>query len=145
MTTTPALYACALQDEIARFLPARVEDAYWIHGADEGANWCYDCARAKARHLRRHSKVDATVDGGWRTEHDGMPHCEGCAAPLDGALTEYGASEEIDALLCYGVRPANPYDALFIDEILNAACWSDQPDIVRDAIDLAEAFLWSAT
>ncbi len=43
-------------------------------------------------------RYQAAFDGGFDTEHDGPPRCEGCGAKLSGHLTEHGSDTEIDAL-----------------------------------------------
>ena len=91
-------------------------DCYWF-GADfndASLDYCRDCAEKFVDEEftkdpksfdelygeceTAEERYDAAIDGGWSTEHDSPPYCEGCGAKLDGNLNESGADEEIETL-----------------------------------------------
>lgn len=120
---------------------------HWIAtpDGDSGYEWCPTCGRAKARHLRRHDRrhrSDYILDGGWRTEHDSLPICHGCGAYLDGSLTGYGASYELDHYLENGLSTDPSVDAVYFAEIIGAML-PDHEDAPR-AFALAEAVIAAA-
>jgi hypothetical protein len=97
-----------------------VKDAHWIYGADDGADYCEECA------LERINNIDKTdpdreleLDGGWRTEHDSLPTCDACGCQLDGCLTYYGADCEIEHFKENGFDPQSAYDCFAMSEVLN--------------------------
>lgn len=76
----------------------KVEDCHWISDSDNyPEDYCYACASAiVAKGITDSVHGDlATVDGGWRAEHDSPPYCECCGARLDYSPTGYCTSEEI--------------------------------------------------
>lgn len=95
-------------------------DCHWIYnGPDEGANYCERCALKEIKRIRK-EYPDASLDGGWRTEHDSLPYCETCHKPLDGSLTYYGAEQEIEHFLEYNFDPESAADCYSLDEALNS-------------------------
>ncbi|WP_029002804.1 hypothetical protein [Azorhizobium doebereinerae] len=105
-------------------IAAPTKPLHWVGGADDGRDWCRDCARAVVRHLRRHDRKnrdDYVLDGGWRREQDSMPTCSGCGAHLSADLTRYGAEEEAAYYLENGLSntlEGRAVDALYLSEIL---------------------------
>lgn len=65
-----------------------LNDPHWLsgNGADQGLNYCYDCA------VKERDKIggDCIVDGGWDQEIDCPIQCEICAVPLRGYLLPDG-------------------------------------------------------
>lgn len=105
-------------------ISAPVRPCHWIAtpNGDNGYEWCPDCGYFKVRNLRRHDRKrrnDYILDGGWRTSHDSMPGCHGCGALLDGSLTSYGASSELDYYEEAGLSTDPKVDALYLSEILD--------------------------
>lgn len=100
------------------------KDCYWIYGADDGSDYCEECGEAEVEKLRA-AKPDEeySLDGGWRTEHDGTPYCEKCHCRLDGQLTYYGAEQEIEHFLEHGFDPACADDCLSAEEVINTIGW----------------------
>lgn len=150
--------ATVLMDELTRlFQHMERPSAFWIstpigeYESNNGSDWCKGCGVAIVRHLRRQDRKnrgDYLLDGGWRTEHDHLVFCAHCGKTLDGSLTDYGASQEVEALSYYGVKPGSSYDAMSLYEALNALEWSvdgTNLDLADAACDLAEALLWCAT
>src|SRR4051812_49028692 len=65
----------------------------WIHGADEGLDYCFECAEIAVAELRKANPADEfIVDGGWdaRRESDGSTACTKCGRTLGYSLTNYG-------------------------------------------------------
>lgn len=115
---------------------------HWIltPDGDHGEEWCPDCGHFKVRNLRRHDRkrrADYILDGGWRTEHDGIRICAGCAAFLDGGLTTYGAKSELEYYRECGLSTQRDVDALYLSEIIGSLCFDDED--APFALSLAEA------
>lgn len=108
----------ALQEFIAQHANGAVErlPCHWF-GADfhdPGEDFCRECAerlvdekyKANPKAFTKlfgecesaEERYGEAIDGGWWIEHDSPPYCETCGTPLEGSLTEYGMSEEIEAL-----------------------------------------------
>lgn len=89
---------------------------YWFDDDfhDAGRDYCRDCAEKlvdekhgadpqRFEELYGESESDeerysAAIDGGFDTEHDSPPYCEGCGIALSGNLTEYGVDEELETI-----------------------------------------------
>lgn len=89
----------ALFDPIAH--QAKARPICWISdGNDAGTDYCPDCARWKAKHIRRHNKAcrEAVADGGWDTyrESDQTAFCGGCGHLLGYSLSRYALRDEIE-------------------------------------------------
>lgn len=128
--TTPELSAdimYAVVEQAADMLrtsaeTVHVEDCHWISDSDNyPEDYCFDCATA----IAERGVVDTvhgdmvTVDGGWRSEHDSPPYCEGCGARLGYSPTDYCTGAEIDNYLEYwddDIRPEEALDLLNIFE-----------------------------
>lgn len=118
---------------------------HWIAtpDGDEGREWCPDCGWAKVRNLRRRDRRRRShyiLDGGWRTNHDSMPICAGCGAFLDGYLTSFGASQELDYYCEAGLSTSAAVDALYLSEILDSID-QDDDEAVAAAVALAREVL----
>lgn len=117
----------------------------WITaGDDAGVDYCPDCARWKAKHLRRHHREyrDAVRDGGWdpKRESDTSSFCEGCGHLLGYSLTRYGLAEELEH---YGdgsdwAEPVTPVDAYAVSAVLYAAQACQDPELLNAAVAIGE-------
>ena len=88
-------------DEGADRVPSEPE--YWIHGADEGLSYCLECCKKEVKRLSKENpKEEYSVDGGWDTEGDYTPFCEGCGMLLENTLTDCGCRDEVEHFLLYG-------------------------------------------
>lgn len=113
----------------------------WISGSgDAGTDYCPDCARWKAKHLRRRGVKGATADGGWdhRRESDSPSFCGGCDHLLGYSLSEYAFGEELvhwssDAV----VEAITPIHAYEICEFLDGAREYGTPVQVAETIEIA--------
>lgn len=129
-------------------IAVRCKPCHWIStpNGDHGDEWCPDCGYFKVRNLRRHDRkhrADYILDGGWRTEHDSMPICAGCGAFLDGALTTYGAKQELEYYRECGLSTRRDVDALYLGEIIGSLCFDDEDAPM--ALELAEALTAPST
>lgn len=105
-------------------LKVKVFDAYWIHGADCGEDYCYQCCKSEVEKLKKKDpKGEYFVDGGWRSDHDGTPFCASCQKRLDGSLTNYGCKQEVDHFLEYGFDPNSDDDCLSMSEVICSRGW----------------------
>lgn len=101
-----------------------VKDCHWIHNADEGEEWCEDCAEKQiAKLLAENPKGDYSLDGGWRTESDHTPFCEGCDCQLSACLTYCGAESELKHFLDNGFDPKHDSECHAVDEVVNTIGW----------------------
>lgn len=99
---------CAGFDDILSFLNGRsagldLENIHWIRG-EAGPNWCHDCGKTMAKHLRRRAprkeRREYILDGGFPSgDEDGCARCEGCGKLLHYSLTDYGAESELEHFL----------------------------------------------
>ena len=100
------------------------EPEYWIHNADEGLSYCYDCCEKEvARLLKENPAGDYSVDGGWGTEGDSTPFCEICGKRLENTLTDYGGEEELDYFLENGFNPKSDDDCRSMAEVIDGRGW----------------------
>lgn len=114
----------------AKFEP---QDAYWIHGADDGSDYCRPCAlievMKEVARFRRLPKTEKrkrdkpSLDGGWSVEHDSTPFCESCGALLEGCLTDYGCEAELDHFTEYGFDIASDDDCRALSAMISARGW----------------------
>lgn len=100
-----------IYDHAARASQAR--PCWWFDSvfADDGSNYCRDCAEklvdkkfaadpAQYEELfdecsDAEDRYDVAITGGYDIEHDSIPWCEMCGVKLSGFLTDHGVSEEI--------------------------------------------------
>lgn len=102
----------------------KVLDAYWIHGADCGEDYCYRCCKKKVAKLRKKDpKGEYRIDGGYRCEHDSPPFCYNCRARLDGGLTNHGAEQELDHFLENGFDRESSDDCYDMAEVIATRGW----------------------
>ncbi len=79
------------------------EPEHWIHNADEGLSYCYECCEKEVKRLlKENPDGEYCVDGGWGTEGDSTPFCEICGKLLENSLTDYGCESELEHFLAYG-------------------------------------------
>jgi hypothetical protein len=110
-----------------------VVDAYWIHGADTGEDYCFACAKKAVAALSAKDPAgEYSVDGGYPCERDSLPFCETCGLRLDGCLTDYGCSEELDHFIENGFAPANTSDCYSMDEVINRRGWNHSKWVQSD-------------
>lgn len=94
--------------------PAR---CYWFGGDfhDASMDYCRECAEklvdekytADPKRFEElygecedaEERYRAAIDGGFDIDHDSPPYCETCSAKLSGSLTDYGADQELEALI----------------------------------------------
>lgn len=127
----------------------QVKDCHWIStpNGDYGMEYCDDCGEKLVEKLRSEDQENADdyiLDGGWRTDHDTTVWCEDCGVRLNGALTDYGASEELAHYVCEGIHSFSPEVAYDISELIDHYDWqSDNSDMkeANECIALAKAFL----
>lgn len=112
----------AILDKISDSLD--LECIHWIRG-EAGPNWCHDCGKAMAKHLRRRAtrkdRGEYILDGGYPAgDEDGCATCEGCGKLLHYSLTDWGVEKELEHFL---------------------ACWEPQSAISPEtAYELARVF-----
>lgn len=114
-------------DAIFSARTVEAKDAYWIDGADSGEDYCYDCAKKEVEKLRQkdpENSEEYCIAGGYRTEHDGTPFCTTCSCRLDGNLTDYGASSEVDHFLECGFDPDSADDCFSMNEVVSTIGWT---------------------
>lgn len=100
---------------------------HWVACADEDSvDYCREHALKRIEEIKAESPDrEPILDGGWPSDHDSTPYCqyEGCGALLDGALTSYGAEQEIDHFLDYGFDPASDDDCRAMAEVVSTLHW----------------------
>lgn len=107
---------------------ARMDAApeHWIHGADEGLSYCYECAEKEvAKLLKEEPDGKYCVDGGWGTTNDSTPFCESCQKLLSSSLTDYGCEAEVDHFTAHGFDPKSDDDCRAMSEVVSARGWEE--------------------
>lgn len=117
---------------------APTEPCHWIYGANESRafgiaesnDYCRECADTVAGLLRVEYPQEAEqaglqVDGGWGTDHDSPPFCEGCGVRLLGSLTDYGVTQELDHFENYPPRLGDADAWAMFDEALDSLAEGD--------------------
>jgi hypothetical protein len=105
---------------------ARVEalDEHWVHGADEGLSYCYECCKKEvAALMEKEPDGEYLVDGGWGSEGDSTPFCETCGAMLHNTLTMYGCATELAHFTDDGFNPESDMDCYFMERVISSAGW----------------------
>lgn len=110
---------------------------------DDATNFCEPCGIQAVRLMRRMSpdefaEREPALDGGWRTDHDSLPYCHTCGAPLDGSLTDYGAKAEIEHFERYPPEIGECQEWHAFSEALetlvhDSPLWARAETILRDA------------
>ena len=96
----------------------------WIHDADEGLSYCYDCCSKEVeRMLKENPKGEYCVDGGWGVEGDSTPFCEICGKLLENSLTGCGCRTEVEHFLENGFDPLSDDDCRAMSEVINGREW----------------------
>lgn len=117
-------------DRVDAYLAAaarRIEavDEHWIHGSDEGASYCLECANKKVAELL---EIDPNgryaADGGWGCEGDHTIFCAGCGKLLSNALTDFGCRQELDHFLTNGLHVESDEDCRAVSEVISASGWT---------------------
>lgn len=124
-------------------LSARCEtvQGYWFdrraEGANIDANYCLKCAEAEAEKLRAaHPKVHPDwyrPDGGWTTDHDTPPFCEGCGARIDYTPTDECTNYEVDHFISSRKGTIGEGVAFELVQIFENVTESREKDIARIA------------
>lgn len=89
----------------------------WVDGADEGLNFCQECAEKYAQQQReKYPHGEFSVVSRWGFEEDGCRLCEDCGRHLAYSLTGAGVESEMDHFLsCCNFarrrRPPSPIEA----------------------------------
>jgi hypothetical protein len=105
---------------------------------DDGTDFCLPCAenklhaikhelRQKPEHRGLLGKLGMSVRGGSRMEHDSVPFCRTCGAPLEFIPTEYCFDSEVEALTGRSSGPNAPRDWWWLAEILEGFRAGDKP------------------
>lgn len=128
-----------LFDPVARQAQAR--PICWISDGDDcGTDFCPDCARWKAKHLRRSRKYpEAFADGGWdnHRQSDVTSFCGGCGHILSYSLSSHAYGEELDHWSGDAWSEAmTPVHAFQIRAVLDAACV--YREFVAEAVAIGE-------
>lgn len=132
-----------LTDDMIKVRAAQCElkDEYWIHGADEGESYCYDCCKKEAARLlaeKPELKNEICVDGGWETEGDSTSFCEKCGAMLSNSFTDYGAEQELDHFLEHGVNLKSAVDCYCVQNALgNVICGNPESEKSKRLLSVA--------
>lgn len=106
----------------------RTVPEHWVHGADEGESYCLKCCERVVTRIRKErsdESDDVCVDGGWRTENDGMRFCcnEKCSRPLDVSFTDYAVESELEHFEANGFNAQDPGDWWSLDRMLMTERW----------------------
>ena len=122
----------------------------WITGGNDcGTDYCHDCARWMAKHLRRHDRDcrHAQVDGGWddRRESDHISFCGGCGHLLGYSLSEYAYGEALEYWSDDVGEHLTPTSAFEVRALLEAALEYRQMVPEALAIGVRAATLLSAS
>ena len=100
------------------------EPEYWIHNADEGISYCYECCKKEVKRLlKENPKGEYCVDGGYGTEGDSTPFCEICDKLLENNLTDYGCEAELDHFLENGFDLKSDDDCRAMAEVIDSRGW----------------------
>lgn len=128
------------RDQLTQFFSegaarVKVEDPYWIDGADSGEDYCLECAMVELeKELARYKRLPKaakersgkpSICGGYRSENDSPPCCYSCHADLDGSLTKHGCRQELDHFTEYGFDIASDEDRYAMSEVINARGWME--------------------
>jgi hypothetical protein len=109
-------------DEGANRVPSEPE--HWIHGADEGLSYCFECCEKEVERLSKENpKKEYCVDGGWDIEGNSTPFCEGCGKLLENTLTDYGCESEVEHFLSYKFDLKSNDDRRAMSEVIAARGW----------------------
>jgi hypothetical protein len=109
-------------DEGASHVPSEPE--HWIHGADEGLSYCFECCEKEVERLSKENpKEEYYVDGGWDTEGDCTPYCEGCGKLLENALLDSGCRDEVEHFLLYDFDIKSDSDRRAMSEVISSRGW----------------------
>lgn len=112
------------------------QDPYWIRYADrdDSDDYCWACgdievvkAVARFRRLPRAKKSRSErprLCGGYSSEGDSTPFCEGCGALLGGSLTNEGCAAELEHFLGYGCDITSDDDRRALSGVIAARGWA---------------------
>ena len=100
------------------------ENECWIHGADEGISYCWDCAEKEMAMLQKENPdKEYFLSSSDSSEGDGIATCECCGKVLENCLTSYGCEYEVDHFLEYGFTPENPDDCHSMERVIEGRSW----------------------
>ncbi len=120
---------------------------HWISGADEGFDYCFECAEIEVEKLKAKDDTgEYCIDGGWDgcREADGSTTCNRCHRILGYSLTRYGLLAEVGHFIETIIEcPLQPCSAYEIDAILDAAEYCDDPEVIEDALKIGSEALHS--
>ena len=85
------------------------------------------------------------IDGGWSTEHDSAPFCEGCGRLLEGSLTNYGISEEVEHFAAFRFRKMTPIRAFELERIFDRAAYVEDKAALAVIVERTKRALASVT
>jgi len=107
------------------------EPEHWIHNADEGLSYCYECCEKEVKRLlKENPKGEYCVDGGWGTDGDSTPFCEICHKLLENTLTDYGCEAEVEHFMDNGFDPNSDDDCRAMSEVIGGRGWEPLQDLI---------------
>ena len=116
------------------------EPEHWIHNADEGESYCYECCKKEVKRLlKENPDGEYCVDGGWGTDGDSTRFCEKCEKLLENSLTDYGCEAELEHFLEFGFDPKCDDDCRAMSEVISSRGWRPiKYDFMKQREDEAE-------